>query len=212
VIRLCLNGGQCLVKLRGMRRSWPMVAIGIGCAVATGLAGCVWSSAGQRPPTAECGTTLSGAGIGPMPAVIDATYQLPPGGYQSNDGLIYLRVARGCDHGSHVTWVPAAAARLVKAAYANDGLPAVVVLQPCGASASFRLTATRNGRVVASVTVRQATTLGGTKPACLDGFSAGRTAYRNRTHDLRITRGVHIVPVTLPAFTAASRSVVIAVD
>ena len=188
MIRLCLNGGQCLVKLRGMRRSWPMVAIGIGCAVATGLAGCVWSSAGQRPPTAECGTTLSGAGIGPMPAVIDATYQLPPGGYQSNDGLIYLRVARGCDHGSHVTWVPAAAARLVKAAYANDGLPAVVVLQPCGASASFRLTATRNGRVVASVTVRQATTLGGTKPACLYGFSADRTAYQNRTHDLRITR------------------------
>jgi hypothetical protein len=52
----------------------------------------------------------------------------------------------------------AAAARLAKAAYANDGLPAVVVLRPCAASASFRLTATRNGRVAASVTVRQATT------------------------------------------------------
>ena len=167
MIRLCLNGGQCLVKLRGMRGSWPMVAAGIGCAIATGLAGCARSSAGQRPPTVECGTTLSGAGMGPMPAVLDATYRLPLGGYQRNDGLIYLRVARGCDHGSHVTWVPAAAARLVKAAYANDGLPAVVVLQPCGAGVSFQLTATRDGRVVASVTERQATTLGGTEPACL---------------------------------------------
>ena len=78
-------------------------------------------------------------------------------------------VSRGCDHGSHVTWVPAAAAHLTKDAYAHDGLPAVVVLQPCGTSASFRLTVTQNGRVVASATVRQATPFGSAEPACLYG-------------------------------------------
>ena len=72
---------------------------------------------------------------------------------------------------------------LVKEADAQDGLAAVVVLQRCGASDSFRRTATQNGKVVASVTVRQAAPFGGTDPACLYVFFLHR-------HRERLARAV----------------------
>jgi hypothetical protein len=136
-------------KLDNMRRSWAL-AVAIAFAIATGMTGC--SNAG--PPLVVCGTTLSNSPA--VPVTFDATRPLAAGNDQGPGGLIYIMVARGCDHGSHVTWDPSAAARLVKAAYAQDGQPVVVVLQPCGESASFRLTATQNGKIVASATVQGA--------------------------------------------------------
>jgi hypothetical protein len=74
--------------------------------------------------------------------------------YLTVGDVLMFRVARGCDEGAHVTWIPSSAAHLVKAAYARDGHTAAVVLKPD--EPSFRLTGTRNGRVVASVTVKLA--------------------------------------------------------
>jgi hypothetical protein len=105
------------------------------------------------PPTVVCGTVLSNGAAGPV--VYDATRPLPTIKFTTVGGLLMFRVARGCAAGTHVTWVPASAARLVKAAYARDGQLAAVVLKPAG-HAAFRLTGTRNGRVVASATVRLA--------------------------------------------------------
>jgi hypothetical protein len=107
------------------------------------------------PPTMVCGTVLWGSGEAPV--VYDATRPLPaipalP--YVGVYGWLFFRIARGCDHGSHVRWVPSSAAHLVKTARARDGLPAAVVLQPTGPRSAFRLIATRDGRVVASAVVR----------------------------------------------------------
>jgi hypothetical protein len=103
------------------------------------------------PPTVVCGTVLSVSAAGPV--LYDATRPLPALPYASVGGLFYFRVTRGCDHGSHVRWVPSSAAHLVKAARARDGLPAAVVLQPTGPRSAFRLIGTRDGRVVASAVV-----------------------------------------------------------
>jgi hypothetical protein len=129
-------------------------ATAIGVAIALGTAGCAWTSNGASPSAEECGTSLGGGGIGPGPEVVDATHPIPANQVlQSSDGKFYFQVAQGCDHGSHVTWIPESAARLVAKADARDGLPVVVVLQPC--QSSFRLTATQNGKVVASATARE---------------------------------------------------------
>ena len=136
-----------------MGRSWAAATV-IGAAIALGATGCVWSSAGASPSVEECGTSLGGGGIGPGPELVDATQPIPGNRIlQSSDGKFYFQVARGCDHGSHVTWTPKTAAHLVGEADARDGLPAVVVLQPC--QSSFRLTAKQNGKVVASATARE---------------------------------------------------------
>ena len=76
------------------------------------------------PPTVVCGTVLwgSGAAVG----VYDATRPLPVIPYVSGGGWLFFRVTRGCDHGSHVRWIPSSAAHLVKVARAGDGLPAAV--------------------------------------------------------------------------------------
>lgn len=106
------------------------------------------------PPTVVCGTELSDSAAGP--AVFDATRHLPTVNYATVGGVLIFLVARGCSQGSRVSWVPRSAAHLVKAAYAKDGQMAAVVLQPEGPSASFRLTGTRNGVVVATATVNLA--------------------------------------------------------
>ncbi len=146
----------------GMRRRWrsgitALAAVMTMTADGAGVTGC--ASRGPQvttaaPPTVVCGTVLSDSAAGPV--VFDATRRLPVIKYLTVGDVLMFRVVRGCDEGAHVSWVPSAAAHLVKAAYARDGLTAAVVLQPSGPRASFRLTGTRNGKVVASVTVKLA--------------------------------------------------------
>jgi hypothetical protein len=121
-------------------------------AVVTGCASRGPQLTTAAPPTVVCGTVLSDSAAGPV--VFDATRRLPVIKYLTVGDVLMFRVARGCDEGAHVSWVPSAAAHLVAAAYARDGLMAAVVLKPD--EPSFRLTGTRNGRVVASVTVKLA--------------------------------------------------------
>jgi|SRR5271154_6775225 len=139
-----------------MRNHWKL---GITFAFAVSvLTGCSSSAQPQTtngaPPTVVCGTELSDSAAGP--AVLDATRRLPTINYSTIGGVLIFIVARGCDQVSRVSWIPRSAARLVKAAYARDGQMAAVVLQPEGPSASFGLTGTRNGVVVAAATVKLA--------------------------------------------------------
>jgi hypothetical protein len=106
------------------------------------------------PPTVVCGTVLSRSAAGAV--VSDATRRRPTVTGTTAGGLLIFRVARGCDTGAQVRWIPSSAARLVKAAYARDGRMVAVVLQPSGPRTAFRLIGTRNGRVVASATVKLA--------------------------------------------------------
>jgi len=126
-------------------------------AVSVGVTGC--ASRGPEittaaPPTVVCGTVLSDSIAGPV--VFDATRRLPVIRYLTIGDVLMFRVARGCDKGAHVTWVPSTAAHLVKAAYARDGRMAAVVLKPDGPHSSFRVTGTQNGKVVASIMVKLA--------------------------------------------------------
>ena len=132
-----------------------VVALSAG---AAGISGCALTgthATTAAPPTVVCGTVLMGASPA-GPVVLNATRRLPTINGTTVGGLLMFRVARGCDKGSHVTWVPSSAAHLVKAAYARDGQTAAVVLRPSGPHAAFRLIATRNGSVVASATVKLA--------------------------------------------------------
>jgi len=104
-----------------------------------------------------CGTTLQAAGGGNEIAPYDATRGATTIDFLGT-GPLYFRVAPGCVHGSHVTWIPRSAAHLVKASYASDGLATAMVLQPAASRARFRLVVTRNGRVIARVTAQPAST------------------------------------------------------
>jgi hypothetical protein len=146
----------CLAALSARAR--PVLA---GCvpfgAVGAGVTGC--ASRGPQvttaaSPTAVCGTVLSDSAAGPV--VFDATRRLPVVKYLTVGDVLMFRIVPGCDEGAQVSWVPSAEAQLVKAADARDGLATAVVLQPSGPRASLRLTRTRNGKVVASVTVKLA--------------------------------------------------------
>jgi hypothetical protein len=106
------------------------------------------------PPTVVCGTVLNDSAAGAV--MYDATRRLPTITQETVGNLLFFRVASGCGTGVTVRWTPAAAARLVKAAYARDGQMAAVVLAPRGPNVAFRLTGTRNGKVVATATVRLA--------------------------------------------------------
>ena len=130
-----------------------MTIIAVGAGV-TGCASRVPEVTTAAPPTVVCGTVLSESIAGPV--VFDATRRLPVIRHLTVGDVLMFRVARGRDEGADVSWVPSTAAHLVKAAYARDGQMAAVVLKPDGPHASFRLTGTRNGRVVASVMVKLA--------------------------------------------------------
>jgi hypothetical protein len=124
-------------------------------AVATAVIGCApnapLASSGHGP-TVICGTVMARSAAGPY--VYDATRRLRTITDTTVGGVLMFRVARGCDHGSNVTWVPAASARLVKAAKARDGRTVAVVLKPSSPNAAFRLIAKRNSAVIASAIVK----------------------------------------------------------
>ena len=54
----------------------------------------------------------------------------------------------------HLSWVPSSAAHLVKTVHTGDGLMAAVALRPSTRHSAFRLTGTRDGRVIAKATIR----------------------------------------------------------
>jgi hypothetical protein len=134
------------------RRAIRVVAAAVAAAAA--ISGCSYPSSGEHPALVICGAALEDAGGGPEAAAdhltrADRTITYISG-YQTP---LYFSVAPGCAHGSHVTWIPRSAAKLVRAAYASDGLAVAIVLQPSGPRATFRLIVTRDGRLVASVIV-----------------------------------------------------------
>jgi hypothetical protein len=104
------------------------------------------------PPTVICGKTLNATASGAV--VYDATEKLPVIDAPSSRGLIFIRVADGCSTGALVSWMPERDATLVDQATAEDGTTVAVVLQPTSLREHFTVTATRNGKRVASATVR----------------------------------------------------------
>ena len=96
-----------------------------------------------------CGTTLGGGSFGYYDATRPLAVIRHPG-----PGRLSFLVSRTCAHGSHVTWTPSSAARLTRIVRARDGRAHLVILTPATPHAAFRLTATRNGKLTASVTVR----------------------------------------------------------
>ena len=136
-----------------MSRFRPGAAAAAALLIASGASGCAKpvSVSSAAPPTVVCGTTLSNSAAG---AVVDnATRPWPTVSFPTVGNVLYIRVARGCAHGSHVSWTPSSAAHLVRAARAADGLPVVVVLKPRTPHSVFRVIATRDGRTVASIQV-----------------------------------------------------------
>jgi len=143
-----------------MRSRWKSTTTALAAVLATsvvtaGMTGCKpHVSNGAPVHTVVCGTVLSTSAAAPV--VFDATRRLPIIKGTTVGGVLMFRVARGCDNGTHVSWVPRSAAHLVKAAYAKNGLPVAVVLKPSRPAMEFRLIGTRNGKVVASVTAKPA--------------------------------------------------------
>jgi hypothetical protein len=125
-------------------------------AAPVGVAGCADKPqvTTAAPPTVICGTVLNDSAAGAV--VYDATRHLPIVKYTTVGDLMIFRVARGCNEGTRVRWIPSSAAHLVKAAHASDGQTAAVVLKPTSPRAAFRLIAMRNRRIVASATVKLA--------------------------------------------------------
>lgn len=147
-----------MIGLHGLRRArlrrGVLVLAGVVASIfSTGVAGCGTNASSGAPPTVVCGTVLSGD-TAAGPTVFSAWEHLPTIKGTTVGGVLIFRVARGCDTGAHVTWVPSSAAHLVKAVYARDGQMVAVVLRPSGPHAAFRLIATRNGKTVASATVK----------------------------------------------------------
>jgi hypothetical protein len=149
------------LRRTGMESRWKTtIPIRAGVVTVFALAG-VASCAPSKPqvitaapPTVVCGTVLGNSAAGAV--VYDATRRLPIITHLTVGGLLFFRVTRGCDEGTHVRWAPPSAAHRVKAAYARDGQTAVVVLKPSGPRAAFRLTGTRNNTMIASATVKLA--------------------------------------------------------
>jgi len=150
------RGGRFVWDKRGDRLS-GIRALAAALVVAAGVAGC-GSGAPQymsgAPPTVVCGTVLNDSAAGAV--MYDATRQLPIITQETVGSLLFFRVSPGCGTGVTVRWTPASAARLVKAAYARDGQMSAVVLAPSGPDVAFRLTGTRNGKVVATATAELA--------------------------------------------------------
>jgi hypothetical protein len=122
-----------------------------GLAALTSACGQTPGTTTEAPPTQVCGTVLSSGDAGAV--VFDATRHLPTITAYTVGGVLMFRVARGCDQGAQVHWVPSPAAYLVKTVKAKEGGLVAVVLRPNVPNAAFRLTAIENGKVVASARV-----------------------------------------------------------
>jgi hypothetical protein len=119
------------------------------CGVASGTSAC-FASSGQGLPIVLCGATVYGGGAEGFwydMAVDNGGTAVHP----NVDGTIILMVG-SCDKGSHVTWTPPSAARIVQSVYAKDGLLAVVRLQPTSEHAVFTVTVTQHSKVLGTAT------------------------------------------------------------
>jgi hypothetical protein len=127
----------------------------VGGAMTVALAGCGAGQTGLSsgaPPTVVCGTTLNDSAAGAV--VIDAVHDHTTITGPSVGGLVFVRVSDDCSHGARVTWAPAQAASLVKQARTRDGLDAAVVLRPATLTATFTVSARRDGTVVAHIPIQ----------------------------------------------------------
>jgi hypothetical protein len=139
-----------VIKLTCQRRM-PLVAAAVAAAAA--VSGCSYPSSGEHPALIIAVPRWKTGG-GPEAAALPLSRFDRTITYVSGITTpLYFSVALGCAHGSHVTWVPRSAAKVVRAAYASDGLAVALVLKPSGPRATFRLIVTRDGRVVASVII-----------------------------------------------------------
>lgn len=139
---------------RGLTTRRRLVGLAVAAALAvTALLGCTRQTgvSNGAPPTVVCGTTLNSSAAGAV--VVDAVDHHAVITGPSVGGLLFIRISDDCAHGARVSWTPSQAAVLAKEAPAHDGLAAAVVLRPATATATFAVTAWRNGVVVAHVAV-----------------------------------------------------------
>lgn len=98
----------------GMRRcrksrTTALASVATLSAVTAGVTGCASPQVTTAaPPTVICGTVLSESAAGPV--VYDATRKLPTVKHPTIGGLLFFRVARGCERGDNVRWIPSSAA------------------------------------------------------------------------------------------------------
>jgi len=128
------------------------VAAAAACIVSGGLCACSSpaSSGGNGAPVVLCGTTFT-----PESNLFNFYAGVTPAGQKDlYDGqeVLVISVSADCENGSHVSWSPRSAARIVQSAYAKDGLLAAISLQPTSPTAVFTVTATRDGKLVGTIT------------------------------------------------------------
>jgi hypothetical protein len=102
------------------------------CASATSDAGM------HEEPMSSCGTPL-GDSWGGQSTILNPHTPTTVGG-PAGQPLFLVKSHGRCAHGARITWTPKSAARLVKVAKANDGLPVAVVLVPTS-NKTFTVTA-----------------------------------------------------------------------
>ena len=105
------------------------------------------------PHLVVCGKTLSASAAG---VVTNDGTAVPRPAIQALavDGVLYVRVAKGCQMGAVVDWLPRASAVLVDEAKAEGGRAVMVVLRPTAAHRSFSVRGTQGGFEVSGGTVR----------------------------------------------------------
>jgi hypothetical protein len=137
-----------------MPRGPSAVAAAAACIISVGLSACTHDtySGGDGEPVVLCGTTFT-----PESNLVNFWASVMPAGQREiYDGeaaeVLIISVSTGCDKGSHVSWSPRSAARVVQSAYAKDGLLAAISLQPTSPTAVFTVTATRGGKLVGTIT------------------------------------------------------------
>lgn len=110
------------------------------------------------PPLVVCGVTLSDSPAGAL--IYEITNKDFNGKIAVNGatvgGVVYVRVADGCVHGSEVTLTPPDGFETVRQVLATDHLPVAVVLRPVLPIPTL-LVARQHGRVVGSLKLDMAT-------------------------------------------------------
>ena len=130
------------------------MAAAAACVVSGGLSACTHPaySGGNGAPVVLCGTTFT-----PESNLVNFFASVTPAGQKDfydgkTEEVLIISVSTSCDKGSHVSWSPRSAARIVQSARAKDGLYAAVSLQPTSPTAVFTVTATQGGKLVGTIT------------------------------------------------------------
>ncbi|MHB8246563.1 MAG: hypothetical protein ACYDGN_14685 [Acidimicrobiales bacterium] len=138
-----------------MRRSVvAVVVLSLACLL-TACSSSAVSVSSAAPPLVVCGVTLSDSPEGAVMYEItnkDFDHKRPVN-EPTVGGVVYVRVASDCEHGSNFTVIPPDAFKTVVAVRAADHLPVVVVLTPLRSVATV-LVARQHGRVVGRLRLR----------------------------------------------------------